>query len=64
MKDPFFEEYEVKVFARLAVPMLNETGNLSKELFDAIEQALRMRRDILVAVTSLTIEPIEKGKTK
>lgn len=64
MKDPFFEEYEVKVSARLAVPMLNETGNLSKELFEAVEQALRMRRDILVAVTSLTIEPIEKGKTK
>ena len=62
MKDPFFEEYEMKFSARIAAPMLRQAGNLSQELFEAVQEALQKRKDILVAVTSLTIEPIEQGK--
>lgn len=63
MRDPFFEEYELKVVARVAAPVLNQNNNLSKELFEAVEEALKKRKDVLVAVTGLTIEPIEKGNT-
>ena len=64
MKDPFFEEYELKINARIAAPMLRQSNNLSQELFEVVQEALQKRRDILVAVTSLTIEPIEQGKSK
>lgn len=63
MKDYFFEEYELKVVARIAAPKLDKSSELSKGLFEAVQEALQKRKDILVAVAALTIEPIEKGKT-
>ena len=61
MKEPFFEEYELKVVARIAAPSLSNT-NLSKDLYENVLDALTKRRDILVGVTSLTIEPVTERK--
>ena len=61
MKEPFFEEYELKVVARIAAPTLANT-NLSKDLYENVLDALTKRRDILVGVTSLTIEPVTERK--
>ena len=68
MKDPFFEEYELKVGARVAIPRLADSGKYAKELFDAVQKALADRKDMLVAVTSATFEPLkgeanERSKT-
>lgn len=61
MKEPFFEEYELKVVARIAAPTISHT-NLSKDLYENVLDALTKRRDILVGVTSLTIEPVTERK--
>lgn len=61
MKEPFFEEYELRVVARIAAPTLDNT-NLSKALYENVLDALTKRRDILVGVTSLTIEPVTERK--
>lgn len=59
MRDPFFEEYEMRVTARIAAPMAS-SSNLAQSLLDTVEMALRDRKDMLVAVTSITIEPVER----
>ena len=60
MRDPFFEEYEMRIVARVAAPMAANNNTLTQSLLDTVEIALRNRKDILVAVTSVSIEPVER----
>lgn len=60
MREPFFEEYEMRIVARVAAPMAANNNTLSQSLLDTVEIALRNRKDMLVAVTSITIEPVER----
>ena len=67
MNDRFFDEYSVTFRVRIAAPT-NRAGNLSAELFDALSDAISARRDILVGVASIVIdptkgEPSERSKT-
>lgn len=62
MKDPFFEEYEMRVVARVAAPMAADNGTLAQSLLETVEMALRDRKDMLVAVTSITITPVKEIK--
>ena len=62
MRDPFFEEYEMRVVARIAAPMAARDGNaLAQSLLETVEEALRERKDMLVAVTSITIQPVKEN---
>ena len=61
MKEPFFEEYELRVYARVTVPRITEAGRISSEIFDDVLDCLSKRKDMLVALTSTTLEPL-KGK--
>ena len=60
MREPFFEEYEMRIVARVAAPMAANNNTLAQSLLDTVEMALRDRKDMLVAVTSITIEPVER----
>lgn len=67
MSDRFFDEYQVTFRVRIAAPS-NRPGNFSAELFDALSDAISARRDILVGVASIMIDPIkgepnERSKT-
>lgn len=62
MKDPFFEEYEMRVVARIAAPMASPNSSLAQSLLDTVEIALRDRKDMLVAVTSITLQPVKEEK--
>ena len=59
MRDPFFEEYEMRIVARVAAPMAS-SKNLAQSLLETVEAALNNRKDLLVAVTSIAIEPVER----
>ena len=59
MRDPFFEEYEMKVTARIAAPV-DEGNNLAQSIFETVQAALENRKDMLVAVTSISIQPVER----
>lgn len=59
MKEKFFEEYELRIYARVAVPKLIEPGRASKELSEVVQSALGKRTDMLVAVTTTMFEPLQ-----
>ena len=59
MKEKFFEEYELRIYARVAVPKMIEPGRASKELFEAVQATLGKRTDMLVALTTTTFEPLQ-----
>jgi hypothetical protein len=52
----FFEEYKLTFTVRIATPVGRER-ELSSELFDALNDAISARKDILVGVASILIEP-------
>lgn len=60
MREPFFEEYEMRIVARVAAPMAANNNTLAQSLLDTVEIALRNRKDLLVAVTSVSIDPVER----
>ena len=59
MREPFFEEYELRVTARIAAPM-DAGDKLSQSIFETIQAALAQRKDMLTAITSVTLQPVER----
>lgn len=60
MRDRYFEEYELRIYARVAVPKILDTSKLPNEFFDAVREALAKRNDALVVVTSAMFEPLQE----
>lgn len=67
MSERFFDEYQVTFRVRIAAPVKRDR-DLSVELFDALSDAISARKDILVGMASIVIDPTkgemnERSKT-
>ena len=61
MRDRYFEEYELRIYARVAVPKILDTSKSPNEFFfDAVREALAKRNDALIVVTSAIFEPLQE----